>query len=928
MKKLYVLFLMLLFVVKLVGQAGKITVVPMNVEGGIQFVDKLHGKPASQISWREAGSFVNGFAKVFDGRRWGFINGAGLLAAKPVYQAVRNFSNQLAAVNRSGKWGFINEQGIPVIPCEFDIVYDFKEPVTAVYRNKKWMLIDRQGNLTKNLPVDVFYGFKNGVGKFLANGKTGLVNTKGDIVSIRQDHSATSPANPLHRGQSNLDEPCPANIDFESGDFSNWTAYTGDVRAVSGNNVVTVSPSQPLANRHDIVAASNPSVLDPYGLFPINPPDGSGFAVKLGNDINGAEAERISYQINVPANSVDASIIYRYAVVFQDPGHLTYEQPRFSAKLLDVQTNTYLPCATYEYISTSSLPGFQTSTIEDTVKFKTWASVYVNLSHYAGRSLILEFTTADCTKGGHWGYAYIDVGDCNISASVEYRCNPSQASFTAPPGFEFYNWWSSDFSTLLGTGETMLLDNPPVPGTTVHVEVIPYNGYGCSDTLDVTLVNGAPTANAGADQSICVNGSITIGSAPVPGHSYSWSPASYLNNALAASPTSSPPQTTTYKLTVTNLATGCTAEDSMLVNVNPKPIAQFDPSSPQCLAGNSFTFNNTSSVSSGSLSYAWSFGDSSYSAAPNPSHSYSMAGVYPVKLVATSNHGCKDSTTHPAVTVNANPPVKTIADRSICRGTSVPLTTTGAITYTWTPAQALNCTDCANPVASPLVSSTYYVRGVDNAGCPGYDTVHITVHQPISIDYSPDRTICAADSVTIQATGAQSYLWSPASGLSATNSATTTAYPAATTRYRVIGFDGNGCFTDTGYINITVNPKPTIELGPDLTLNTGTVHPLSSVYQNGPIANWHWSPPVDLDCITCPEPSATIRKDITYYVDVRNVHGCLASDSIHIRTICENSQVFIPNAFTPDGDGVNDVFMVRAKGIETVRSFRIFPSHP
>ena len=220
------------------------------------------------------------------------------------------------------------------------------------------------------------------------------------------------------------------------GSFTNWTCDTGHVAAVGTTNVITVIPSTPIANRHELVTQVTPSVLDPYGLFPTNPPDGSNYALKLGNNINGAQAERISYQINVPANAINASITYRYAVVFQDPGHLTYQQPRFIARVLDVSSNTYLPCASYEYVSDDGLPGFYSSTVDSSVKCKSWSSVFINLSKYAGKSLILEFTTADCTRGAHWGYAYVDVGDCDISASVDYQCNPNQAIFTGPPGFQ------------------------------------------------------------------------------------------------------------------------------------------------------------------------------------------------------------------------------------------------------------------------------------------------------------------------------------------------------------------------------------------------------------------------------------------------------------------------------------------------------------
>ncbi len=61
-----------------------------------------------------------------------------------------------------------------------------------------------------------------------------------------------------------------------------------------------------------------------------------------------------------------------------------------------------------------------------------------------------------------------------------------------------------------------------------------------------------------------------------------------------------------------------------------------------------------------------------------------------------------------------------------------------------------------------------------------------------------------------------------------------------------------------------------------------------------------------------------------YYASVTNEFGCVGTDSMNIKTFCLNTQVFIPNAFSPDGDGVNDILMVRGKGIGQVRSFRIF----
>jgi gliding motility-associated-like protein len=924
MKKLYCLLFILIITKDLISQVSPVAVEAVEIPGsGFRFIDKKTHLSANDLVWDETESFVNGFAKVVSHHRWGFVDRLGNPAINAAYQSVRNFSNKLAAVQQNNKWGFINEKGTTIIPFEYDIVYDFTELVTAVYKNDKWFLIDPKGNTIKPLDIDIFWGFKNGSAKITRQGRSGTMNTKGMIISIEPEKISLKKNNTTTlRTNSSQSGVCPDNIGFENGNFTNWSCFIGDVAAVSGNNVITVNPSPPTVNRHVIYPRSTPSAIDPFGLFPTNPPDGSGYALKLGNDVNGAEAERVTYPINVPANSSDASITYRYAVVFQDPGHLTYEQPRFSAKVLDVLTNTYLPCASYEYVSTSSLPGFNISPVDDSVKYKNWASVFINLSAYAGRTLLLEFTTADCTKGGHWGYAYVDVGDCDIAASVQYQCSPSMATFAAPPGFEFYNWWNDDFTVLLGTGQNFVLSPAPVISSSVHVEVIPFNGFGCSDTLDVALSPTLPVANAGPDQSICPGTSARIGSAAVTGLTYAWTPSTFLTPANSSAPYANPPVATQYVLTVTNAASGCTAVDTVNITVNTKPIAAFNPGPAQCLAGNNFTFTNTST---GGSSYAWSFGDGGSSAQTNPMHSYASAGTYVVKLVVTGSNGCKDSITNPAVTVNSNPVVRTNNDLSICRGNSVQLQTTGAQTYTWTPVLNLSCTNCANPIASPLTNTSYIVRGTDSYGCPGYDTVAITVYQPIQITVSPDRTICQQESVNLLVSGsAASYIWSPAQSLSSTVIANPVASPLSTIQYMVVGYDGHNCFTDTGFIRITVNPKPAVELGPDLTLSTGTVYPLTPVTQNGPIISWQWTPATNLSCNNCPDPSATVKKDITYHVLVSNEYSCTAVDSIKIKTFCEGSQVYIPNAFTPDGDGKNDILMVRAKGIESVRSLRIF----
>jgi gliding motility-associated-like protein len=115
-----------------------------------------------------------------------------------------------------------------------------------------------------------------------------------------------------------------------------------------------------------------------------------------------------------------------------------------------------------------------------------------------------------------------------------------------------------------------------------------------------------------------------------------------------------------------------------------------------------------------------------------------------------------------------------------------------------------------------------------------------------------------------------------------------------------------------------------VNLGPDLKLAPGTQHLMTSSIQNGPIIQYIWSPSTNLSCTNCPTPVATIQSNILYSLRVTNVDGCIGSDTVNITVTCEQSQVYIPNGFSPDGDGVNDLFVIRSAGMVKIKYFRVF----
>lgn len=303
-------------------------------------------------------------------------------------------------------------------------------------------------------------------------------------------------------------------------------------------------------------------------------------------------------------------------------------------------------------------------------------------------------------------------------------------------------------------------------------------------------------------------------------------------------------------------------------------------------------------------------------------YNFALPGTYTLRFIAGTSNGCFDTTFH-TIQIKPVPTVVASGGITLCSGNTANLSVSGATTYQWTPIQGLSCNTCTNPVASPTVTTPYVVGGTTN-GCTGYDTVIVTVIPPIRMTVSPNDSICIGQTALLQASGAATYIWNPAATLSSSTDPNPIATPTSTTIYRVIGSDGHNCFSDTAYITIGVGPYPIISLGPDLVLAAGTQQPLISTVQNGPLTQWLWTPSTNLNCNTCPQPIANIKKDITYVLLGTTAYGCSSSDTINIKVFCAESQVFIPNAFTPDGDGLNDILMVYGKGIVTVKHFRIF----
>ena len=156
---------------------------------------------------------------------------------------------------------------------------------------------------------------------------------------------------------------CPENIGFESGTFAKWECFRGLLPLTGDNSAsqalvskIYLSPTNPIPNLHTLI--KNTGQRDPYGNFPLKSPNGSSNIVRLGNDLTGRGVDRISYTIKVPADVEFYSITFNYAVVFQNPNHKHEEQPRFTARVFDVATESSTDCGSFEFVASGGLPGF------------------------------------------------------------------------------------------------------------------------------------------------------------------------------------------------------------------------------------------------------------------------------------------------------------------------------------------------------------------------------------------------------------------------------------------------------------------------------------------------------------------------------------------------------------------------------------------
>jgi len=240
-------------------------------------------------------------------------------------------------------------------------------------------------------------------------------------------------------------------------------------------------------------------------------------------------------------------------------------------------------------------------------------------------------------------------------------------------------------------------------------------------------------------------------------------------------------------------------------------------------------------------------------------------------VVGTDINGCSNSS-QSIMTVNPTPQI-IVNGGEICQGNSIQLTAFGANSYSWSPVVGLNSVNTQNVTSTPPGSVTYTITGTDINGCVGTGFANVIVNENPIVSVN-SGSVCLGKSITLNASGAANYFWSPAVFLNTNSGSEVISSPNSNVDYTVIGIDQNGC-RDTSYSNIVVLPLSTVNFTPNQDQGCPPLTTEFFELVTDSLINLTWSFG-DGTYSNQSNPVHTYENSGTYYVslEVTNQYGC------------------------------------------------------
>jgi gliding motility-associated-like protein len=554
-----------------------------------------------------------------------------------------------------------------------------------------------------------------------------------------------------------------------------------------------------------------------------------------------------------------------------------------------------------------------------------------------------------CARGNMW---QMTVEACQVEGDITQDktqvCAGQPVVFTAHPtcGVPPYHFaWTTDggntFDTIYGTPTFTIY-----PQSNVLVNCIIYDN--CENpwqtsVLGVTVLQ-TPPADAGADAFLCAGGTVNLGGNPTTngGATITWSGETttvrnYLNSTNIPNPVATVPTGTadTFFYVVSASNGACARTDTAYVFSSAAPTANAGSDVTVC-SGGTVTLGGNPTSNTANLQWAGQNATTSAwltnSTAANPQAVIPAGTTGSFNFIVTASAPTCFKTDTVTVISNLAPLANAGIDKDLCEGGTATIggnPTSNSANIVWTgdtPTSEswLSSTTNPNPqvtVPSGTIGNFFYIVNVADPLCPTTDTVNVISHtNPTAlIDSSGSTRICSNQSVRLSTVGNfASYLWNNGNTSAAINA--NQAGP-----YFVVATNAFGCKDTSNIISLTTIPIPTVQVFPDtlITYGDSVVLYTDINLSSASIDSFNWYPTVNISCTDCNNPVVTPQEASQYYGVNIYSGGCTASDSALIRVIFPNN-FFIPNAFTPNGDGNNDNFYIQAQSGVRVLLFQIF----